>query len=52
MSTWEELTYLVAQAQGMVSIQADCSIEEALVMMNERAQVQHQTLFQVADGVV
>jgi len=52
MPTWEELTYKVAQAQGMISVQASCTVAEALVMMNERALVQHQTLAGIAEGVV
>jgi len=51
MPTWEELTYRVAQAQGMVSAQVGCTVAEALVLMNERAQVQHQTVIQIADAV-
>jgi len=42
----------VAQAQGMVSAPARCTVSEPLVMMNERAQVQHQTLADIAEGVV
>jgi len=52
MPTWEELTYRVAQAQGMVAVQASCTVAEALVMMNDRAQVQHQTLAGIAEDVV
>ena len=52
MATLEELTYKVAQAQGMISVQASCTVTEALVMMHERAQVQHQTLADIAAGVV
>ena len=52
MSTWEELTYKVAQAQGIISVQASCTVADAPVMMTERAQVHHQTLADVADAVV
>ena len=52
MSTWEELTYKVAQAQGMIAVQAACTVAEALIMMNERALVQHQTLAGIAEDVV
>ena len=48
MSSWEELTYKVAQAQGMISAQASCTVSEAIVMMNDRVQVQHQTLADIA----
>ncbi|MGO9873605.1 MAG: ANTAR domain-containing protein [Acidimicrobiia bacterium] len=49
---WEEFIPEVAQAQGMVSVQASCTVAEALTMMHERAQIEHQTLHQVADAVV
>jgi len=52
MPTWEDLSYRVAKASGMVSVQADCTINEPLVMMEERAQVSHQTLTEVADDVL
>jgi AmiR/NasT family two-component response regulator len=42
----------VAQAQGMVSVQADCSLEEALELMRDRATVTHQTLDEIADAVL
>jgi hypothetical protein len=51
MST-EALIFRVAQAQGMVSVQAACTVAEALVMMQERARVQHQSLGDIADGVL
>jgi hypothetical protein len=50
--TWEEFIPEVAQAQGMVSVQANCTLAQALAMMHERAQIQHQTLNQVAEGVL
>jgi hypothetical protein len=52
MPTWEEVTYQIAQAQGMVSVQAECTLDEALTMMIERAHVQHQHLADIADGVI
>jgi len=36
----------------MVSVQADCSLDEALVLMQERASVHGLTLKEVADAVV
>jgi len=45
-------TPIVYQASGMVSEQADCTIEEALAMMKERAAVLGQTIEQVATAVV
>jgi AmiR/NasT family two-component response regulator len=52
MATWEELSFRVAQAQGMVSVQADCTNLEALVLMKERARLRDQSLKEIADGVV
>ena len=52
MPTWEEVFYRVAGAQGMVSAQAECSLGDALVLMCERAQVEHRTLSQVATAVL
>jgi len=42
----------LARAQGIVSGQAGCSLDEALQIMRERAQVEHRTVNQVADGVL
>jgi hypothetical protein len=38
----------VAQAQGMVAEQADCTLDEALVLMNARARTSHLTMQQIA----
>ena len=43
---------LVAQASGMVSVQADCSIGAAMVLMQSRARVTGQTLEQIAAAVL
>ena len=51
MTIWDR-TATVAQAQGIVTVQADCSLDEALQMMTDRAQVTHQSLLQIAEGVV
>jgi hypothetical protein len=42
----------VAQASGMVSVQAACSVDEALVMIEERAQTIDLTAEEVAESVV
>ena len=42
----------IAQACGMVSVQADCTVEEALVLMNARAESDHTTLHTVALDVL
>ena len=46
------LTALVAQAQGMVSAQAGCSLAEALGMLKERATVGGQALDEVSKAVL
>ena len=52
MATWEELGYHVEQAANMVRVQADCTLDEALEMMMERASEQRQTLTEIADAVL
>jgi AmiR/NasT family two-component response regulator len=51
MAMWDR-TAKLAQAQGIITVQADCTFDEALRMMLERAQVAHQSLSQIAEGVV
>ena len=42
----------IAQAQGMVSVQADCTVHEALILMNARARTSRLRLEQVAAAVI
>jgi hypothetical protein len=42
----------VAQAQGMVSVQVPCTLDEALLLLNARARTGDQTVEQVATAVV
>jgi hypothetical protein len=42
----------VSQASGMVSVQAECTLVEALVLMKERAQVTGRTLTEIADATL
>ena len=42
----------VAQASGMVSVQAECSVDDALVMIEERAETIDLTTEEVAESVV
>ena len=42
----------VAQASGMVSVQAHCSVDEAFVMLEERSRVTESTMQEVAESVV
>jgi hypothetical protein len=42
----------VHQAQGMVSVQADCTLDEALSRMKTFAAATNATLEQVADDVI
>ena len=46
-----ELVEKLAQAMGMVSAQAECTLNEALTMMSERAIVSHCTVYDIAVGV-
>jgi hypothetical protein len=41
----------IAQAQGRVSVQAGCTVEEALDLMVERAKFDNLTLEEIATGV-
>ena len=50
LSAWERVTRL-AQSQGRVSIQADCTLDQALGLMVERAAQTKRTLDEIADGV-
>ena len=42
----------VFQAQGMVSVQADCTVDEALTKMHERAQESEMSLEAVAAAII
>ncbi len=42
----------VHQASGMVSVQANCSLDEALFLMRERAEETHQSLREIADSTL
>jgi AmiR/NasT family two-component response regulator len=42
----------VAQASGMVSVQASCSVDEAFAMIEEHAQTIDLTAEEVAESVV
>ena len=44
--------YRVAQASGMVSVQAHCTPDEAVVLMIERAAETRQTVREVAIAIV
>ena len=45
-------TGAVAQASGMISVQANCSMNHAVVLMVMRAQEEHTTLEQIAIAVI
>jgi hypothetical protein len=42
----------VLQASGMVSVQARCSVDRAMLLMRERAVIQGRTLYQIAVDVL
>ena len=48
----EGLTSRVAQASGMVSVQADCGPSHAIVLMRARAEQTDRTLEQIATAVI
>ena len=50
LSAWERVTRL-AHAQGRVSVQADCTLDQALALMVQRAEQTQHTLDEIADGV-
>ena len=48
----QPLSIRVAQASGMVAVQADCSVEAALTFMEARAAATRRSLEEIAEGVV
>ncbi len=51
MTTWELRSDRVAQACGMVSVQAECTVEEAFTLLTQRAQSTDTTVEDVARRV-
>ena len=47
-----EYSLQVHQASGMVATQAACSFDDAIVLMNDRAATEGQTLDQIALAVL
>jgi hypothetical protein len=52
VSTRDDHHPIVSQASGMVSVQAECTLDEALVLMKERALVAGESLLQIAEATV
>jgi hypothetical protein len=52
MPTWVHRSAKVIQAAGMVSVQAKCTVDEAVALMEERARATKQTRRQIADAVI
>ena len=48
----EEADPRVSQASGIVSVQAQCTVEEALQLLKDRAQVSGQTLVEIATATL
>ena len=42
----------VAQAQGMISVQVPCTLDEALLLLNARARTDEQSVQHIASAVV
>jgi hypothetical protein len=47
-----EFPVSVYQAQGMVAVQADCSLDDALALMTSSAEATYEKLLEVADEVI
>jgi hypothetical protein len=52
MPTWAHRSETVIQAAGMVSVQADCTFEEAVELMERRARDTDRTRRDIADDVI
>ena len=52
MPTWVHRSATVIQAAGMVSVQADCTVDEAVELMESRARDTERTRRDIADDVV
>jgi AmiR/NasT family two-component response regulator len=52
MTSWNRHSEVVAQASGMVSVQANCSLDDAFVRIQERAQSTGKTAEEIAKAVV
>ena len=52
MPTWIHRSAKVVQAAGMISVQANCTLDEAVALMERRAHSTRQTRAQIADAVV
>jgi len=49
---WVDPLDVIAQAMGMVSVQAECTVDEALVLMETRAVVSHCGVDEIAIATV
>lgn len=52
MTSRNRQSHIVAQASGMVSVQAACTVDEAFVRLRERAVSMDRTLAEIATAVV
>jgi hypothetical protein len=52
MPTWEARSRAVNQASGMVSVQADCTLDEAVELMANRAALETKTRDEIANAVI
>ncbi|MDP9336302.1 MAG: hypothetical protein M3Q30_23725 [Actinomycetota bacterium] len=43
---------LLAQAMDVVSVQADCTLDEALTLISDRAIVDHRDAYEIAAAVI
>ena len=49
---WVDPIDAIAQAMGMVSVQAECTVDEALVLIETRALVSHCAVDEIAVAIV
>ena len=52
MTSWDRHSKVVAQASGMVSVQAECTVDDTLIRIQERAVSMDCTLDEIATAVI
>jgi hypothetical protein len=50
--TWEQRSDIVTQAAGMVSVQADCTLDEAIELIENRAALNGKTREETATAII
>ena len=52
VSDWKNHSHNVYQASGIVCVQAECTLDDALAMIKDRAEVSHQSVEAIAVAVI